>query len=290
MLILRLSLPFLAVALAILAGLPDYGPVQHGTREFRRRRALWIALSISFLCGSALTEYLTYRATQAAEVESLKQRSEYLTQIRSLHDAIAHEERAHGRENKQALAALDVLQARLADLQGRVATHELRAQLEKYQKELHAARTVLAPPPKVRLQMFAVGGDDPGHVLDPPSAEQHEGFVRVRLILRNHFSEDAGAGSFWVRICDGCELVTVPEGFTHLSTARPGEYIAQFTSVATNTMIGPYTFDIKLPSGNCSRVGLRLKYACQNCIASPEQELIAYIQPQLRVFRTVQLP
>src|SRR5258705_11764082 len=146
MLLLRITLQSLTGLLALLSALLDYGEHDRSSLPFKRRRAL-VVCGIIIICAMGLAAEIVSEHSAADGRSQAKVQSDGdAKRITALRASIDAEQLAHRRESEQALKALDQLQQRFAELQAKVTTASLQAELQTYATELRRTRQVLSTP------------------------------------------------------------------------------------------------------------------------------------------------
>jgi hypothetical protein len=173
---------------------------------------------------------------------------------------------------KQAIGTISHLTDRVADLQTKVETADLKKQVTKLQQELIENQRAMAPPPKARL-FFNVGGASPQYGQKPV-------LITSRAMNGDHLTlpfdvivtpdADAIDGYFALQICDQCRFASEPKGWVKidgdLETRRNFAFQRYLADSATET----FTVDIVPPSG-ATQINVGLEYRCKTCLRIPLQ-------------------
>jgi hypothetical protein len=170
------------------------------------------------------------------------------------------------------------LNQKFADLQTKVKTQELVAELDKTRKELHEAETKFVQP-KAKLipslwWKFAHSTSDL-----PVTTKNYKlvnGHVTVDFLAYNNTDTPALAGVIVVRICDGCKYASEPPQ-SQIIQGMETDREFPFAHIYANAGLDRHTVDIIPPAGK-PEFNIKMWTACSNCEPSDSQDFTIIVE------------
>jgi hypothetical protein len=160
----------------------------------------------------------------------------------------------------------NLLNDKINDLKTKVRTERLQKELEDTQKELQANQKAMAPGPKARIgfsfyDMSALRTDT-----DVTSAVARitDNVVEIEFMLVNRTDVNAGAGSYWIIICDQCKFKSEPAGAVKIPGSPEQERMFAFDRMLNHVHSPTTKLQIEAPP-NVSAIQISFRYACTNC-------------------------
>lgn len=140
------------------------------------------------------------------------------------------------------LKEFDALSDRVADLQTKVATTDLKAEAEGLKTDLEATRKAMVPDKAV--MDFSLDNHLGTHT---SALKQINGITHVGFTVYNASDADALNGYVIVTLCDACKFKTEPAGGTHVNGAPENQRAIPFQESLAHTSLQRFEFDVAAP-------------------------------------------
>lgn len=187
-------------------------------------------------------------AANQKEIESLR------TGVKTGNDLI-------GQQRQDFLKQFGDMSSRLADLQTQIKTSDLQSEASQLKADLEANRKAMEPSRATLSFDFWSDADTLSRTI---TLNVVDGAVKIPFTVANETDSDALEGSFSVRVCDGCKIVGMPEGFTQLNGQDEHERYQDFQHVLANTHLPKMNISVIPPAG-ADGFQIGLLYNCRTC-------------------------
>ena len=238
-------------------------------------RRLSVAVLIILLCSATIVQIRSSRQQSAKEKAALTNANQQLNnKIDNLNGQIQQGQQAAELSSKTFSDSIGHLTDRVADLQTKVQTADLRAEAATLLKELKNNQAAMAPAPKASLTVYIDNQRVEANTVSEQTIKvaSVDGHIRFKLRFLNATDADALNGFNAIWICDNCILVKELPGWTHVDGAPPQQRNNVFESVLAQTEMPDYEFEI-LPPSFAKNVEFGFKSVCHTCASEPIQKV-----------------
>jgi hypothetical protein len=163
------------------------------------------------------------------------------------------------------------LNQKFADLQTKVKTQELVAELDKTRKELHEAEAKFVQPKAKLIPSLWFVGKSPSELpMSTKYIKMVNGSVTVDFFAYNDSDTTAIDGSIITRICNGCKFASEPP-LSKIISGIELDREFHFDHIYANSALERHTMDVIPPAGK-PEFRIKINATCQNCEPSTFQE------------------
>jgi hypothetical protein len=252
--------PYAAAFIAVILAGPSLFPDYFVNTRNRTRRALFVSLVIAV----AITLWNIH--------EGNKQHGEDMGTITNLRQTVSQ-----GNDLQQANALtftkaqetarqefqkeFDKMTLRVADLQTQIKTADLQKEAAQLRLDLAATRKSMDVPKATLAFSFVTESQG-----DPHAAllAKEQGVVHVSFTVINDTDTPALEGTIILDVCDLCEIIGTPTGFTKVAGSRTTQLNMDFQHILAHSRVPTIEVDIRPPEGAPSFL-IGVEYRCRNC-------------------------
>jgi hypothetical protein len=214
---------------------------------------------------------------EAAEAKAGKAKSDQ--QTTTLQEAVNTGNKLLTQQRQDFLQQFNMLSGRVGDLQTQVKTADLQQQVAQLNDQIAAERkSIEGEKTKLSFTLLDTNGSDARSVM----LQMHDGSVHVRLTVLNDTDVTALEGTIVLTVCDKCEIVGNPAGFTKVAGSPDTRRNMDFQHVFAKSRLPVMEVDVK-PPPKATKFDIGIEYRCRNC------ENYAYLQ-NLQAIGTTTLP
>jgi hypothetical protein len=234
-----------------------------GLRQLLKGRAVTILYGLTLLTAAfgAVDIHATRKQAAKDKSDSQKEKEVSDREIHTLEGAVNTSNNLLTQQRQDFLQQFSALSSRLGDLQTQVKTADLQKQVEQLDGEIAAERkTIEGQKAKLSFTLLDANGSEVRSVM----LRRQDGSVHVRFTVRNDTDVTAQEGVIVLIVCDKCEIVGNPAGFTKVSGSEDTRRNMDFEHVFAHSRLPPMEADVK-PAPGESVVVLGIEYRCRNC-------------------------
>jgi hypothetical protein len=230
---------------------------RHKYKKWQRR--LLVILIFGAGAVSCVLVHQSEKSAREAETRSGDQ-------IAKLDQAVKSEKDDNARNYDRYTAQFNSLNDKINNLKTQVRTEKLQKELEDTQKELQANQKAMAPGPKARIEFsfYDLSALRTDTDVTNTVARVTENVAEVDFIVLNRTDVNAGAGRFWIIICDQCKFNSEPPGAVKVPGSPEQERMFSFDGMLNHVHSQTSKLQIEVPP-NASLTQISFRYACTNC-------------------------
>jgi hypothetical protein len=243
--------------------------------NYKPKGVRWVLIAIVLLAAAGGVYYQSIQRAEKIATTALNQAN-----IDSLKGQISSAQQAQTNNTKEFLGSLGKLSDKVADLQTKAATEELKKKMAIVQTELEDTRKALVQPKATLIFTFdpyknPTSADEFVPVTETTLPLNADGSVHIEFSVVNATEAAASDGELTFQICDQCKFLKQPAGFKSLPGQSASQINMPFDRLLPLSSLSSLAADV-IPPTSTQAFRVQLIFRCKTCtlIKSPPQAVV----------------